>query len=183
MNDERRNFTVAPRTTFGRRILYFEVGLLAVLFLAIVVLGLTQIGLRNLADSSLAWADAAMRAGVLWIAMLASALAAGQLKHIRIDLLGRLLPDPWRQRVERVVFALTSLVCLAMTAASMRIVFLEYEFGEPAFPGVARWVVLAIIPIGFALMGWRFMRHALLPTEPDRPEPDTDVSDQHERAR
>lgn len=151
-----------PATALGRWLRQVEIGLLAVLFLALVVLGLTQIGLRNLADSALPWADPAMRACVLWLAMLSAALAADEARHIRIDILSRYLPPGLRGWVERGVFVLTSLVCLAMTAASMRILELEYEFSDLAFLGVPRWIVLAIIPIGFALMAWRFMRRAVL---------------------
>lgn len=155
-----------PATAIGRWLRRAEIGLLAMLFLALVVLGLTQIGLRNLADSAMPWADPAMRAGVLWLAMLSAALAADEARHIRIDILGRYLPPGVRDWVDRGVFALTSLVCIAMTAASMRIIALEYEFADLAFPGVPRWVVLAIIPFGFALMGWRFMRRAVLGDPP-----------------
>jgi len=39
-----------------------------------------------------------------------------------------------------------------------------------AFLNVPRWGVLIIIPIGFALMGWRFMRHAFALYSTRRPE-------------
>ena len=154
----------------GRLLRKFEIALLSILFIAIVVLGLTQIGLRNLADSSLAWSDAAMRAGVLWIAMIASCIAAAESKHIRIDLLSRLLPPVWALWIGRLMLFATALICLAMVAASMPIVRLEMEFQELAFLNVPRWLVLAIIPAGFALMAWRFMR-SVVSFDPDpRPE-------------
>ena len=158
-----------PATAFGRWVRHLEIGLLGVLFLALVLLGLTQIGLRNLADSALPWADPAMRAGVLWLAMLSAALAADEARHIRIDLLGRLLPDGIRAVVDRVLFAVTSLFCIGMVYLSLQTVRLEREFGDLAFLTVPRWVVLAIIPIGFALMGWRFMRRAVLGAPPASP--------------
>jgi len=46
------------------------------------------------------------------------------------------------------------------------VVRLEFELGDLAFGGVPRWVVLAIIPAGFGLMGWRFMVRVLAPTLP-----------------
>ena len=155
---------------FGRLLRKFEIALLSILFIAIVVLGLTQIGLRNLADSSLAWSDAAMRAGVLWIAMIASCIAAAESKHIRIDLLSRLLPPVWALWIGRLMLFATALICLAMVAASMPIVRLEMEFQELAFLNVPRWLVLAIIPAGFALMAWRFMRSAFSFDPDPRPE-------------
>lgn len=138
----------------------FEIALLSGLFLAIVGIGLTQIVLRNFADSSLVWADAAMRAGVLWIAMLAAALAAGERKHIRIDVVLGQLPDRARVWVERILFGLTALICIALAAASVSLVELEWSLGDLAFLGVPRWLVLVILPLGFGVMGWRFLRHA-----------------------
>jgi TRAP-type C4-dicarboxylate transport system permease small subunit len=138
-----------------------EIGLLTVIFVAVVVIGLTQIGLRNFADSSLVWADAAMRAGVLWITMLAAVLAAGQARHIKIDVLLHRLPDRVRPWVQRAMWLLTALVCVTMAAASIGLIRLELTMNDIAFLGIPRWVVLIIIPIGFTLMGWRFMRHAL----------------------
>lgn len=158
-----------PASGLGQWIRKFELGLIALLFIALVVLGLVQIGLRNLADSALPWADPAMRAGVLWLAMLAAVLAAGEARHIRIDVLGRLLPPGLRAWVDRALFLLTAGVCLVMTAASLKIVRIEYEFADLAFLAIPRWAVLVIIPIGFALMSWRFLRRAVL-GDPDPPE-------------
>lgn len=158
---------VALDDAASRWLYWLEVALLGSLFAALVVLGLTQIGLRNLADTSLAWADPAMRAMVLWIAMLAASLAARDLKHIRIDLLDRLVPAPAAAVIRRVVLFATAVVCLAMVAASAQMMAYEYQFQTNAFANVPSWVVQLIIPIGFALMGWRFMRHAFMPRGAD----------------
>ena len=137
-----------------------EIGLLAVIFIAVVGVGLAQIILRNFADSSLVWADAAMRAGVLWIAMLAAVLAAGQGRHIKIDVLLHRLPEKARPWVQRAMYLLTALICITLAAASINLVQLEIAMNDVAFLDVPRWLVLLIIPVGFALMGWRFMRRA-----------------------
>lgn len=150
-----------PATGFGRWVRNLELGLISLLFLALVVLGLAQIGLRNLADSALPWADPAMRAAVLWLAMLSAVLAAGEARHIRIDVLGRLLPAAVRGWVDRLLFLMTAGVCLVMAWASLKIVRIELEFADLAFLGVPRWVVLVIVPICFALMALRFLRRAV----------------------
>lgn len=146
---------------------HVEVGLLTLIFGAVVAIGLAQIGLRNFADSSLVWADAAMRAGVLWITMLAAVLAAGQARHIKIDVLLHRLPEWLRPRVRRLMHLLTAMVCVTLAAASIRLIRLELTMNDVAFLGIPRWLVLIIIPIGFALMGWRFVRHALMPSAKD----------------
>ncbi|MBY6205808.1 TRAP transporter small permease [Halomonas denitrificans] len=156
-----------PAAALGRWLRALELGVLSTLFLALILLGLTQIALRNLADSALPWADPAMRAGVLWLAMLSAALAAGESRHIRIDVFSRFLPEGLRDGVQRALFLATGLLCAGMTYLSLETVALEREFGDLAFLGVPRWVVLAIIPVGFTLMAWRFIRVAVLGgTEP-----------------
>ncbi|MBS3742903.1 MAG: TRAP transporter small permease [Wenzhouxiangellaceae bacterium] len=151
-----------PEGRLARLAHNLEIGLLTLIFGAIVVIGLSQIGLRNLADSSLVWADAAMRAGVLWITMLAGVLAAGQARHIKIDALLHRLPEKVRPWIQRAMYLLTALVCVTLAAASVNLIQLEMSMNDLAFLNVPRWAVLIIIPIGFALMGWRFMRHALV---------------------
>lgn len=145
----------------------FEIGLLCLIFLAIVGVGLTQIVLRNVGSSTLAWADPAMRAGVLWIAMLAGVLAADTGQHIRIDVLRPWLPDSVRPWVVRLMRLLTSLICATLAAASASLVQLEYSLNDIAFLGIPRWVVLIIIPLGFGLMSWRFLRRAVMPARGD----------------
>lgn len=140
-----------------------EAGLLTVLFLALVVLGLAQIGFRNLAGISLPWADGAMRAIVLWLAMIGGVVATGRLRHIRIDLVERWLPPVGVIWLRRVIFAATALVCLVLTWTSLDIVVLEYEFQAVAFLDVPNWLVQAIVPIGFGLMAARFLAWAVLP--------------------
>ena len=149
-----------PATGAAGLIRNLEVGLLSAIFIAIVIIGLTQIGLRNFADSSLVWADDAMRAGVLWITMLAGVLAAGQARHIKIDVLLHRLPEKVQPWVQRAMYLLTALICVMLAAASVSLIQLEMSMNDLAFLNVPRWAVLMIIPVGFALMGWRFMRHA-----------------------
>ena len=162
MSEPEADVAKGAASTPGRGpIAKLEVGLLSAIFIAIVIIGLTQIGLRNLADSSLVWADAAMRAGVLWITMLAGVLAAGQARHIKIDVLLHRLPEKLQPWVQRGMYLATALICVTLAAASVSLIQLEMSMNDLAFLNVPRWAVLMIIPVGFVLMGWRFMRHAL----------------------
>lgn len=147
----------------ARIIRYLEAGTLTVLFLALVVLGLAQIGFRNFAGMALPWADGAMRAIVLWLAMLGSVVATGRLRHIRIDLVEHWLPAAAVVWLRRVIFFATALVCLALTWTSLDIVALEYEFHARAFLNVPNWVVQLVVPIGFGMMTARFLAWAVFP--------------------
>lgn len=155
-----------------------ESGLLTLLLLALIGLGLAQILLRNFAGISLPWADGAMRAVVLWLAMIAGAIAAGKLKHIRIDVVERWLAPAVRVWSQRVIMLATAGVCLIMSWLSLSMVALEYEFRTVAFLDVPSWVVVLIVPIGFGLMAARFAGHAFAPTShiitPPGPDPDAE---------
>lgn len=153
----------AEPDTAARVIRGVEAGVLTTLFLSLVVLGLAQIGFRNLAGMALPWADGAMRAIVLWLAMVGGVVATGRLRHIRIDLVERWLPPVGVVWLRRFVFASTALVCLALTWTSLDIVALEYEFQAVAFLDVPNWMVQVIVPIGFGLMAARFLAWAVAP--------------------
>lgn len=140
-----------------------EAGILTTLFLGLVVLGLAQIGFRNLAGMALPWADGAMRAIVLWLAMVGGVVATGRLRHIRIDLIERWLPPRGVVWLRRGVFGATALICLALTWTSLDVVALEYEFQAVAFLDVPNWVVQLIVPVGFGLMAARFLAWAVAP--------------------
>lgn len=151
------------RDTAARVLRGLEAGLLTTLFLSLVVLGLAQIGFRNLAGMALPWADGAMRAIVLWLAMVGGVVATGRLRHIRIDLIERWLPPRGVVWLRRGVFGATALICLALTWTSLDLVALEYEFQAVAFLDVPNWLVQSIVPIGFGLMAARFLAWAVAP--------------------
>src|SRR6056297_2364783 len=65
-----------------------------------------------------------------------------------------------RDADQRAMDLLTALICLTLAAASVSLIQLEMSMNDLAFLNVPRWAVLMIIPVGFALMGSRFMRHA-----------------------
>jgi len=149
--------------TIARALRWIEQGSLTALFLALVVVGLAQIGFRNFAGIALPWADALMRVLVLWLTMVGAVVATGRLRHIRIDLVERWLA-PWAVAwLRRTMFGATAVVCLIMTWTSLDMVALEYEFQAVAFANVPNWIVMAIVPVGFAMMTARFAAWTIAP--------------------
>lgn len=143
-----------------------ETLLLTGLLLGLMGLGLTQIVMRNLAATALPWADGMMRSMVLWLAMVAGVMAAGQMRHIRINVIERWLSDWMVEVLRRLTHLITAVVCLAMTWFGLEMVSLEYDFKAVAFLSVPVWAVQLIIPIGFGLMAARFTAAAFTPTPP-----------------
>jgi len=154
---------IGEKDSAARIISRIEAGLLTLLLLGLIVLGVAQIGFRNLAGMALPWADGAMRAIVLWLAMIGGVAATGRLRHIRIDLVERWLPPVAVIWLRRLVFAATAVICLILTWTSLDIVALEYEFQAIAFLDVPNWIVQAIVPIGFGLMTVRFFAWTVFP--------------------
>ncbi len=156
---------------------WLEAGLLVALFTAMALLAFAQIGIRNCPDLTwlpfididrcrawqplLSWGDPATRLLVLWIALVGAMLAARDNRHIRIDLLQRLMPP----RVRRVTDTLANLaaagLCAVVAWFSAQFVALEYAEGYPAFASLPGWLAESIIPVAFAVIATRLARQAL----------------------
>lgn len=130
--------------------------LLVIAFVALVGLAFTQVILRNGFDTSIIWADIAIRILVLWVTMLGAMVATQKKKHIKIDLAEQFL-SPKQYRYVRgfgrffaaAMMLIAAYYCLQMT-------MLEYEFGTIAFANVPTWICQSILPIGFFSMGIQF---------------------------
>ncbi|MBA43962.1 MAG: hypothetical protein CMF62_08170 [Magnetococcales bacterium] len=130
--------------------------LLVIAFVALVGLAFTQVILRNGFETSIIWADIAIRILVLWVTMLGAMVATQKKKHIKIDLAEQFL-SPKQYRYVRgfgrffaaAMMLIAAYYCLQMT-------MLEYEFGTIAFANVPTWVCQSILPIGFFSMGVQF---------------------------
>jgi TRAP-type C4-dicarboxylate transport system permease small subunit len=133
--------------------------ILAVLLSTMIALAFSQIVLRNLFDTGLTWSEPLLRVLVLWVALLGALAATRDDRHITIDALLRILSPKARRPVQVVTRAFTAIVCGLIAYHSLTFVRLDYEAGITAFARVPAWVVEAIIPISFALIG---LRYALL---------------------
>lgn len=130
--------------------------LLVAAFLALVVLAGLQIVLRNMFDSGLSWIDPVLRILVLWVGMLGAVAASREDRHINIDVLSRFIPPallPWSKRVVAVASAL---VCALLAWHTFRFVRDEYVYSDVEVAGIPVWLWQSILPLGFALMTWRF---------------------------
>jgi TRAP-type C4-dicarboxylate transport system permease small subunit len=134
-----------------------EDGLLAGLLGALLLLAVAQIALRLFFDSGVSWAEPVSRAGVLWLALLGALGATRTGKHIAIDALPRFLAPAaqrWAWRVSQLAAATVSLA-LGWLGAGM--VMMEREAPVPFVAGIPSWVPMLVVPLGFGLMGLRFI--------------------------
>jgi len=131
--------------------------LLVSALVSMLVMALVQILLRNFFDAGLLWAESFLRILVLWVAMLGAMVATRESNHIAIDLVSRYLP-PHLQKLSGLTTSLFSAVICGLVAYHA-VEFIQYEYEDEtiAFASVPTWLCQSIIPVGFAVMGIRFV--------------------------
>jgi len=131
--------------------------LLSLLLTAMIVFSCLQIVLRTFFDTGLLWIDPLLRYLVLWCGFLGAVSAAGQSKHIAIDVIGDKLPE----KLEPLLFLVTTLfsICAAagLTWAGYRFLQSEIEFSSTGPLGIPTWAWNTIFPIAFALICLKYI--------------------------
>lgn len=135
--------------------------LLALLLAGMIGLASAQILLRNAFGGGFAWSDPLLRAGVLWIALLGAMAASRDGGHITVDALTRLLPAAAKRVVGVVTDLFTAAVCGVIAWHAARFVQMDQEAGIEFVSGMPAWWAEIILPVGFAIVGLRYLAHAL----------------------
>lgn len=129
-----------------------EDGALAVVLVGLIGLASTQILLRNAFDTGFLWADELIRLMVLWLAVFGAVAASRTDRHIRIDILARLLPAKGRLVVAAIVDLLVAALLVLLAVHAFRFVRDAYAFEDTLLGGLPAWWFQAILPLGFGLM-------------------------------
>jgi TRAP-type C4-dicarboxylate transport system permease small subunit len=159
----RRRIGVARWTARTTRAERWALTLLLLTMLAFAVL---QIVLRNLFQTGLVWIEPLLRHLVLWIGFTAAVVAAGRLRHIQMDVIGRVLPPGPRLAVLRFTLFVTAVICMVLARASWIYLGQELEFGSTGFLDIPVWLLTSVLFLGFALMASRFLTRMLLRNAP-----------------
>lgn len=128
-------------------------------FMALMLLGLLQIILRNVFASGLFGVDEILRHLVLWIGFLGASLATREQRHLRIDILSRVLPPKYQPWLDGMINLLALAGCVMLAQAAWAFVREERMAETVLTAGIAAWIVQSIIPLGFCLMACRFALH------------------------
>ena len=134
-----------------------EDGLLAALLGSLLLLSVAQIVLRLVFEAGLPWAEPVSRAGVLFLALLGALGATRSGKHIAIDALPRFLAPRPRRAVWAISQVAAAVVGLALAWLAAGMVGMEREAPVPFVAGIPSWVPMLVVPLGFGLMGLRFL--------------------------
>jgi TRAP-type C4-dicarboxylate transport system permease small subunit len=145
---------VIPRLeAFGRCV---ENTLLVVTLVGMILLAGSQILLRNVFDTGFIWSDELLRLMVLWLAMIGAVVASRENKHIQIDVLSRFLPKGVRLAVQALTALFSSSVCGLIAWHALRFTMESRDFGDALLGNVPAWYFQAVLPLGFALVAYRY---------------------------
>ena len=136
---------------------FIENAFLTLLLLGMIGLAAAQIFLRWGGAGSLAWGDEAVRLMVLWIALIAGVAAAREDRHISIDVLSRFLAPRPKAFVALFVDLFAAGVCFVLAWYSYIMVGYAIEDSEVLLGGLPAWWFQIILPVGFALIGYRYV--------------------------
>lgn len=93
----------------------------------------------------------------LWIAFLGAALAARSDRLLALST-ADFLPAVWRKPVAVFTSAVGAGISVCLLLASVDLIRVEREAGEIVAWGIPLWVVLCIMPAGFAVVAFRIIR-------------------------
>ncbi|MFQ5895283.1 MAG: TRAP transporter small permease [Nitrospinota bacterium] len=134
-----------------------EGGLVVCLLAFMVGLAFLQVVLRNVFGTGILWADVFLRQLVLWVTFLGASLGSREGRHIRIDVLLQWLPPRGGAWAGAAGHLFAALVSLLLARASLILVADERSAGSVLFGFLPTWWFQLIIPVGFFLMGLRFL--------------------------
>ena len=137
---------------------------LALMLATMIVVAAAQILLRNLFDWNFSWGDPLTRILVLWIGLLGALAASRDNRHISIDLLSQLLQGRAKAAVQVCTSLFTAGVCAVVAWHAARFVMAEMDSGSRGLWNLPIGYFQCIIPLGFGLIGLRFLLLALQDT-------------------
>jgi C4-dicarboxylate transporter DctQ subunit len=134
-----------------------EEGLMAAVLAGMTALTALQVLLRYAFNSGFVWSLEATMYSFAWLVLLGISYGVRKHSHIAVDLLVSRLSGSVRMAVTLLALA----ICLAYAVlmfygAAIFVQKLYYLGNEARDIPLARWVLTAILPFGFALLGLRF---------------------------
>jgi C4-dicarboxylate transporter DctM subunit len=137
----------------------FENAITIAVLSAIVLLPLAEISARQLTGEGIPDSISWVRHLTLWLGFLGAALASRADRHLSIALVS-LLEGRWRRLISFATAALTGLVCVFLTWASVSMVRADRESADTLGGIVPIWIVELIMPAAFAVLALRVVGRA-----------------------
>jgi TRAP-type C4-dicarboxylate transport system permease small subunit len=135
----------------------FEKTFIVIILIGMVVLSCLQIVLRNVFASGIPSTDIVLRHLTLGLAFVGASLATREEKHLRIDVIPRIISGRWGNLIRFLTYAISVLVCLIFARAGWNFVALEQKSDTLFALGIPLWIAKLIIPCGFLLIAFRMV--------------------------
>lgn len=130
------------------RVLNVTIGVALAVMLGLI---LWQVVLRYIFSDGLIWGEDLARIMMIYAALIGAAVAHHRGKHIRFDLLDRILPE-WMKRVFKVVAELAVLLTASTLAYYGWYLMSENAFQESLTLGISMLYIYSILPLGLGLI-------------------------------
>ncbi len=118
-------------------------------------------------ETSLLWIPPMVRHIVFFSAFLGGVLATGARRHIGIDILGRVLGSKNLEKPQKIVQWFVDVICLGtliwLIFASVEFSGVEFQYGKLSFLGIHSGALVALIPLGFILIAYRYFYLVMAP--------------------
>jgi len=134
-----------------------EKTLVVIILLVMIALSCLQIGLRNIFASGIASSDIILRHLTLWLAFLGASLATREGKHLKIDVIPRLVSERYKHLITILIYIISAVVCCVLAKAGWVFVSLERQSDAMLISKIPLWYAKLIIPGGFLLIAFRLI--------------------------
>lgn len=135
--------------------------LLVLLLIVMLIFASLQVILRNFFDTGVDWGDVFARHLVLWVAFFGATLSTMEGRHIRIDALLNVISKRWQPPVEVLSCLFCIIISGLLTHAATKFMLGEKMSASILFENVPTWYFMVIMPLGFALITFRFVVHLM----------------------
>jgi C4-dicarboxylate transporter DctM subunit len=142
-----------------RRLFSADAVVVLVVLAATVALPIVEVAGRLGGGIGVPGAIALVQHLTLWIALVGAALAARDDQLLAVST-ARFLPDRWRPPLRLFTGTVAVAVAATLVLASADFVAIEREAGDVVALGIPTWIVLAVLPAGFALILARLVANA-----------------------
>jgi tripartite ATP-independent transporter DctM subunit len=149
-----------PATPAQRRWRAAEDTLVALSLGLMVVLPLAEMVLRTFFQSGVPGSTTLVQHLTLFISMAGGALAARDGRLLAFSTVPTLLRGAWATSAQWFNATVSTAVAGALALASLHYVQVEREAGQPFLFGIPLWVIELVLPLGFAVIGLRVLRHS-----------------------
>jgi len=95
---------------------------------------------------------------MIWVGFIGASLATKEKKHLKMDLLEKILSPHISQRFKQAILLLTGFCALFLTKVGYDYVLLTYSYHDPPLVyNIPEWTVQAVIPLSLLVISMRYL--------------------------